>query len=87
MPTRKSGAKELRKNKARQLHNLDIKTSVKKSIKSFMAALEQKDKTEAKNKLNQVYKKLDKAAKVKLLKPNTVSRRKSRLSKLLNELA
>jgi len=39
---------------------------------------------EAKNLLPQVYKTLDKAAKVGVIKKNTAARKKSRLTKLIN---
>lgn len=83
MPQRKSGVKELKKNRKRRLHNLDIKTDLKKTIKSFLKSVENKETDQAKSNLNLVYKKLDKAVKRNILEKNTVSRRKSRFSKLL----
>ncbi len=83
MPQRKSGVKELKKNRKRRLHNLDIKTDLKKTIKSFLKSVKNKETDQAKSNLNLVYKKLDKAVKRNLLEKNTVSRRKSRFSKLL----
>ncbi len=68
------------------MHNLDIKTVLKKTTKKFLAAIEQKNKEEATQNLNTLYKKLDKAAKRNILQDNTVSRRKSRYSKLLKTL-
>ena len=84
MPQRKSGIKELRKNRARQMHNLDIKTDLKKTIKKFLKSVEDKNSTEAQSNLKLVYKKLDKAAKRNIMPKNTASRRKSRFSKLIN---
>ena len=60
MPQRKTGIKELKKNKARQIHNLDIKADLKKTIKAFLAAVASKPE-EAKTLLSTLYKKLDKA--------------------------
>lgn len=65
------------------MHNQDLKTALKKTIKSYVAAVNQNNVDEAKTNLSKVYKKLDKAAKVNLLKPNTAARQKSRLSRLI----
>ena len=87
MPQRKSGITELKKNYTKHMHNLDIKTDLRKTIKSFLASVESKEKKEAQSKLKLVYKKLDKAAKRNILHANTASRRKSRFSKLLGSLS
>ena len=87
MPQRKTGFKELRKNHKRHMHNLDIKTDLRKTIKKFLSAVESKNNQEAQTTLRLIYKKLDKAAKRNVFKKNTASRRKSRFSKLLNSLA
>ena len=83
MPQRKSGIKELRKNHTRQMHNLDIKTDLKKTTKKFLASVKGKDKDKARSGLNDLYKKLDKATKRNILHKNTVARRKSKFSKQL----
>ena len=87
MPQRKSGVKELRKNQTRRLHNLDIKTDLKKTIKKFLASANAKNTTEAQADLKLVYKKLDKAAKRNIIHRNTASRRKARFSRLLKSIA
>ncbi len=86
MPQRKSGIKELRKNHVRHMHNLDIKTDLKKTTKKFLASIKDKNKQEAQSDLNVLYKKLDKATKRNLLHKNTVARRKSSFSKQLSSL-
>ena len=83
MPQRRCGIKELRKNKQNRLHNLDIKTDLKKTIKSYKAALSSKDPAETQAKLKEVHKKIDKAAKRNLLHKNTAARKKSQLTKAL----
>ena len=83
MPQRYSGVKELRKNAKRRLHNLDIKTDLRKTIKKYVASVQTDNKTEAQSNLKAVYKKLDKAAKRNILHKNTASRRKARYAKLL----
>ncbi|MBF0532007.1 MAG: 30S ribosomal protein S20 [Candidatus Omnitrophica bacterium] len=83
MPQRKCAVKELKKNHARHMHNMDLKTDLKKTIKRYVAAVKDNKTEEAKTNLSLVYKKLDKAAKVDLIKANAASRKKSRLSRLL----
>lgn len=86
MPQRRSGIQDLRLNQKKHMHNLDIKTDLKKTIKKFTAAVTAKNAEEAKSLLPVVYKKIDKAAKRNLLKANTASRRKSYYSRLLAHL-
>lgn len=83
MPQRKSGIKELRKNRRQRMHNLDIKTDLKKTIKKYVASVEENKTTEAADNLKVVFKKLDKATKVNILHKNTAARRKARFSRLL----
>ncbi|MCA9405082.1 MAG: 30S ribosomal protein S20 [Candidatus Omnitrophica bacterium] len=87
VPQRYSGVKELRKSQKRRLHNLDIKTDLKKTIKTFVVSVENNKKDEAASNLNTVYKKLDKAAKRNILTKNTASRRKAKFSRILAKLA
>jgi len=82
VPQRKSGIKELGKNYRKRMHNLDIKTDLKKTIKKFVLSVDEKKTDEIKENLKVVYKKLDKAAKRNILHDNTAARRKSRFSKL-----
>ncbi|NLE64665.1 MAG: 30S ribosomal protein S20 [Elusimicrobia bacterium] len=82
MPQRKNAVKELKKSHARRLHNLDIKTDLKKTVKAFTAALA-KDSTQAAEALKLVYKKFDKAVKRNIISKNTASRRKATFTKLL----
>lgn len=82
MPQRYSAVKELRKTQRRRSRNLDIKTDLKKTIKSYVAAINEKQ-NDADAKLKLVYKKLDKATKRNILEKNTASRRKARFAKML----
>lgn len=83
MPQRKCAITELRKNQKRHLHNLDIKTDLKKSSKKFVAAVKDNKIDDAKTLLQNLYKKLDKAAKRNIFHKNTASRRKSYYARLL----
>ncbi len=87
MPQRRNAIKELHKNHQRHLHNLDISTDLKKTIKKFLAFVKNKNTTEAQSALRIVHKKLDKAAKRHLLHDNTVARRKALFSRLIKSIA
>jgi len=54
---------------------------MKKILKEVVSLISGKKKEEAKKILPQVYKALDKAVKSRLLKKNTASRKKSRITK------
>ena len=82
MPQRKTSVKDLKKSRARHLHNLDIKSDLKKTLKAFVAAVAA-DANKAKELLPVVYKKIDKAAKRNIFHKKTASRRKARFAKLL----
>jgi small subunit ribosomal protein S20 len=82
MPQRRNAIKELRKNRTRHMRNLDVKTDLKKTVKSFVSTAS-KDQNKAKELLKTLYKKMDKAAKRNVLHKRTAARRKSRFAKLL----
>jgi len=86
VPQRKAGVTELKKNRTKHMHNLDIKTDLKKTIKKFLVSVNDKKKEEAQANLKVVYKKLDKASKRKIMHDNTAARRKSRYSKLVTSI-
>lgn len=82
MPQRRTAIKELRKNRTRHMHNLDIKTDLKKTLKQFTVAAETK-KADSAELLKNVYKKLDKAAKRNVIHKKTAARRKAKFAKLI----
>lgn len=86
MPQRRSAIKALRQNRQRHLHNLDIKTDLKKTIKKFLVLIKDKKAPEAESTLKLVHKKLDKAAKRHILHNNTIARRKARFSRLVKSI-
>ena len=63
------------------MHNLDIKTALKKTTKKFLASVKEKNTEEAQLNLKVLYKKLDKATKRNILHKNTAAHRKSKFSK------
>lgn len=85
MPRTTSAEKALRQNIRRRKVNIKRKSELKSVIKQFKKLSADGKKEEARQQLSQVYKKLDKAAKVNLIKKNKASRLKSRLSKKLSK--
>ena len=67
--------------------NKSIKSRVKTFVKKVLIAVEAKNVDEAKAALQVAYKELDKAVTKGVLKKNTVSRKKSRLTLKVNALA
>jgi len=82
MPIIKSAKKALRQNIKRQAKNKTRKQSLKSILKETRE-LAGKKTSDAKKNLPAVYKALDKAAKIGLIKPNTAARKKSRIAKLI----
>lgn len=85
MPITTSAKKALRQSKKRYLANQKTKEELRTVIKNFRKLMQNRKLKEAKTQLQLVFKKLDKAAKINLLKKNTASRLKSRLSLSLNK--
>ncbi|MBZ9578015.1 30S ribosomal protein S20 [Patescibacteria group bacterium] len=85
MPITKSAKKALRQNVKRRARNLVYKKKMKDLIKKVRTLVLEKKIEQAKKLLPQVYKILDKAAKVNVIKKNTADRKKSRITKLVNK--
>lgn len=83
MAITKSAKKALRQSIRRRAGNLIYKNKIKSLIKETKLLVAQKKTKEAKDLLPQLYKALDKAAKVNVIKKNTASRVKSRITKLI----
>jgi len=83
MPITKSAKKALRQNIRRRARNIQKTRKLKNLLKEVKDLISQKKTGEAKKLLPQIYKLLDKAAKTKLIKKNTASRKKSRIAKSL----
>ena len=85
MPIKKAGKKALRTSQRNHKINQKIKADLNSSIKKFNELIKDNKIEEAKKELNKCYKTLDKAAKKNVIKKNTASRKKSRLTKALNK--
>jgi small subunit ribosomal protein S20 len=84
MPIIKSAKRALKQSERRRVHNLRQKRDLLGAIREYRKAVEGGDEQGAREKLPTIYKKLDKAAKVNLIKKNRASRLKSRLTKKLH---
>lgn len=84
---RRSSIKKERQDKRRRLHNIRVKEELKKTLKKFQTLIVSKNITEAKTFINQVFSKLDKAAKKGVIHKRKASRKKSRLMRQLLKAA
>jgi len=84
MPIIKSAKKALRQNIKHKKRNLIRKNKLKIFVKKAKSLITKNKIKEAQEFLPQVYKILDKSAKTGVIKKNTASRRKKRITKLLN---
>jgi len=83
MAITKSAKKAIRQSAKRKEQNIAYKDKIKSLVKEARTLVLAKKSAEAKNLLPEIYKALDKAAKVGVIKKNNASRRKSRLTKLI----
>lgn len=85
MAIKESAKKALRQSVRRNIMNSQRKKKIKNLVKEVKVLVEEKKIDEAKKLLPQIYKALDKTAKKNTIKKNTASRRKSRLTKMVNK--
>ncbi len=83
MPIKNAAKKALRQSFRRQKINTAYERKIKSLIKEVRTLVAQKKAKEAKNFLPDIYRILDKAAKVGTIKKNNASRRKSRITKFI----
>ena len=84
MAITESAKKSIRQSARRKTRNSVYKNKIKALIKEARVLVLAKKIEEAKKVLPKVYEILDKAAKVGIIKKNNASRRKSRITKLLD---
>ena len=85
MAITKSAKKSIQQSARRKERNLVYKNKIKTLVKQALALVLQKKNNEAKKMLPEMYSALDKAAKAGVIKKNNASRRKSRLTKLIEK--
>ncbi|MCX6714150.1 MAG: 30S ribosomal protein S20 [Candidatus Vogelbacteria bacterium] len=83
MPIIKSAKKALKSSARKKVFNDRRSKVMKSSIKDVKKLVLDKQSAEARKKLSEAYQAIDKAAKRGIIKKNTASRKKSRLSKLV----
>lgn len=86
MAITQSAKKALRQSVRRRAGNIVYKEKIKNLLKEVKNLVSQKKVQEAETLLKNIYKVLDKAAKKGVIKKNTASRKKSRISKLISKI-
>jgi len=84
VPITSSAKKALRSSRRKREFNVERKNKMKSAVKEYKKLLSEKKTKEAEAFLPRVYKEIDKASKVGIIKKNTASRKKSRFAKKLN---
>ena len=85
MAITKSAQKALRQSEKKRKFNNAYKKKMRSLIKEARALIAEKKIEEAKKLLPQIYKVLDKSAKTNVIKKNTASRKKSRITKSISQ--
>jgi small subunit ribosomal protein S20 len=86
MPHKKSAKKDLIQTKRRTERNRKVKTGAKILVRNTAKSIEAKKYDEAMENAKAMIKALDKAAQKKIMKKNTVARKKSRILKKISAL-
>ena len=76
MPITKSAKKALRVSERRRVINTQVRSNLKSTLKSFIAA-------PSVEKLSEAFSRIDRAVNGKVLHRNTAARRKARLSRMI----
>ncbi len=85
MAITKSAQKALRQNEKKRKMNNAYRKNMKDLIKKARILIAEKKTEEVKKLLPQIYKVLDKSAKINVIKKNTASRKKSRITKAISQ--
>lgn len=86
MAITKSAKRAIRGSARKKVYNDRRKKMLKETVKKVRTLVASKDTKSTKEYLSRAYKAIDKAAKTNLIKKNTASRKKSRLSALINKM-
>ena len=81
MPNTPSAKKRLRQTETRTASNKTLRSSMRTWEKKVLQAVEAGDKAAAESSLPLAYKHIDKAARKRILHPNTAANHKSRLAR------
>jgi len=83
MPHSKQAKKRLRQDEERRVHNRALATRMKTEMKKVLAAVDAKDLDAAEKAMPEAMKRIDKAAKSRVIHPNNADRKKSRLARTI----
>jgi small subunit ribosomal protein S20 len=86
MPNIKSAKKRVLTNKRQCEENILVNSRMKNSIKKLEKTIKDGNKEESEKELNVTLKNIDKALNAGLIKKNNAARKKSRLTKNVNNL-
>lgn len=87
MANHKSAIKRAKQNAKRRLHNREIRGNMRTEMKKFASMVEGGQKDEAKSLLPSIHKVIDKAQAKGVITKNAASRKKSRMTLMLNKAA
>ena len=87
MPITQSAKKALKQSKKKWVFNLRRSKKMKSIMKQAQELIKDKKKEEVIKILPEAYKAIDKASKRGLIKKNTASRKKSRLTKAIQKIS
>ena len=86
MPIMRSAKKRLRQNIKHNLRNRSYRAALKTQLKKFLSVVKEGNAQAAQEQLRLTVKKIDKGVAKNILHKNTASRKKSRLTKKLNQM-
>ena len=86
MPNRKHRKKSVAQAEKAQLRNKVKRSAMRTQVKKLMTAIDEGDKSNAQKELAIAMKRIDKAAKTRVIHPNTASRKKSGLARKVNAM-
>jgi small subunit ribosomal protein S20 len=81
VPNKPQTRKRVRQNEKRRAHNRQLRSSMRTAVKKVNNSIEEKQAETLDSTLKEAQSKLGKAAKVGLIKKNTMARTQSRLMK------
>ena len=87
MPITKSAKRNIRSSERKNVFNARRTKAMKEVVKEVKTLVSAKNKKAAQEMLSKAYKAIDKAVKTNIIKKNTASRKKSRLSKMIKKVA
>ena len=86
MPNQKSAEKRAKQNIKRNLRNRFFKSTYRNILKKFMILIDEKKTEDIKKEIPQIQRAIDKACTKGVLSENAASRKKSRLTILVNKV-